>query len=132
MNPAGQTRQSRPVGTADLQWWSEFLSSPSSWSLTLSPTSKVVLTDASDNGWGGGALIRDIMQPDSHGRRCSPNANSFHTHPVTNAKEVLAVIVALSSARMTATYTCTVFSTQDESLIFHVVTLSSYTAMYVL
>ena len=44
----------RPRSIQDLRWWSGFLGSPQPRQLVLPPISKVILTDASDNGWGGG------------------------------------------------------------------------------
>ena len=118
-NPAGQAKV-EPGSIANLQRLSEFLNSPSSWSLTLPSSSKVVLTDVSDNGWGGGgAVVRDIMQPDSH-RRLGGGMLLTESEVIlytsnSNAKELSAVFLALLSARTTATYPCTVFCTDKMS-----------------
>ena len=98
-----------PGSIANLQWWSEFLSSPRSRSLTLPHGSKVVLPAASNIGWV--AVVHDTMQPESRGGGgCSLNLNQrtlcLNSVYTSSAKELLAVFFALLSARMTAIYTC--------------------------
>ena len=54
-----------PGSIANLQWWSEFLSSPRSRSLPFSHSSKVVVPAASNIGWV--AVVHDTLQPGSRG-----------------------------------------------------------------
>ena len=96
-----------PGSIANLQWWSEFLSSPRSRSLTLPHSSKVVLPAASKIGW---VAVVHTMQPESRGGGCSLNLNQralcLNSVYTFSAMELLAVFFALMSARMAAIYTC--------------------------
>ena len=47
----------KPRSIPDLQWWVAFLASPQPRKLLLLPLCKVILSDASDNGWG--AVVTD-------------------------------------------------------------------------